>query len=313
MISFPPMMAVSWPRPFDDDEWWFEIKWDGIRVMVEAEPGQSVLRARSGRDVTASFSDLARIEVDRATVIDCEIVAFDEVGVPSFQRLQSRMNRSRPFPGVSVTLVPFDLLYHGVPLLGNPIEERRERLASIDIPGAGLSEPVLGRGVAMFEAAVAKGLEGVVAKRRESRYQPGRRSPDWRKIPMRARVRALVCGYTPGEGGRFPSFGALQLGLWDEGRIRYVGGVGTGFDEAALEAISQTLRQIETEAIPMVGDWPAGTRFVEPVLVAMVEYLSWTEGGRLRGPAFVGFTDDAPEAITWVAEGPGGDSSLPSR
>lgn len=305
MISYEPMLAVPWPAPFDDPAWWFEAKWDGVRVLVEAEPGRVRLRSRSGRDMSATYPELTCLVVDRPTVLDGEIIAFDAGGIPSFGTLQSRMNTTRPVAGTPVALVVFDLLHHGRPLIGHPIEERWERLASLDLPGVVRSEPVRANGLALFEAAEGLGIEGIVAKRAASTYQPGRRSHDWRKVPIRRRTKALVGGFTPGEGGRSASFGALQLGLWHEGRLRYVGGVGTGFDEVSLIRIRQTLDQLGGEPVALSGDWPPGTRFVLPVLVAVVEYLNWTSGGRLRGPAFVGFGDDVPEDITWRSEGPG--------
>jgi bifunctional non-homologous end joining protein LigD len=305
------MLAVSWPAPFDDPGWWFEVKWDGVRVLVEAEPGRVRLRSRSGRDMSTTYPELTHLPVDRPTVLDGEIIAFDAGGVPSFGALQQRMNATRPVPGTPVSLAVFDLLHHGRSLIGLPIEERWRRLASLELPGVVRSEPVAENGTALFEAAGDLGIEGIVAKRAASTYQPGRRSPDWRKVPIRRRTKALVGGFTPGEGGRSSSFGALQLGLWDEGRLRYVGGVGSGFDEITLLRIRQTLDQLGGEPVGRSGDWPPETRFVYPVLVAVVEYLNWTTAGRLRGPSFIGFGDDDPDDVTWESEGPG-DSGEPS-
>jgi bifunctional non-homologous end joining protein LigD len=299
------MLSVPWPAAFDDPAWWFEVKWDGVRVLVEAEPGRVRLRSRSGRDMSATYPELTGLVVDRPTVLDGEIIAFDSGGVPSFGMLQTRMNATRPVAATPVSLVVFDLLHHGEPTVGLPIEDRWKRLASLDLPGVVRSEPVQENGMALFEAAKGLGIEGIVAKRVASTYQPGRRSPDWRKVPIRRRTKALVGGFTPGEGGRSSSFGALQLGLWHEGRLRYVGGVGTGFDDVSLVRIRQALDQLGGEPLAVTGDWPPGTRFVLPVLVAVVEYLNWTSAGRLRGPAFVGFGDDDPAVITWRSEGPG--------
>lgn len=305
MIPYPPMLAVPWPAAFDDPEWWFEAKWDGVRVIVEAEPGSVRLWSRTGRDMTATYPELTGLEVAKRAVLDGEVVALDPTGVPSFNRLQQRMNRAGGRrEGVLVNLVVFDLLYLGSPLVHLPIEERWDRLRGVDVGAAIRSEPIVGQGRALFEAAAASGVEGIVAKRAGSRYQPGRRSPDWRKVPIRRRVKAVVGGYTVGEGDRSATFGALQLGLWDDGGLRYVGGVGTGFDTASLRQIRATLDEIQTPDPELVGEWPLETVAVAPVLVAMVEFLNWTPGGRLRGPVFMGFSGEPSESAKWETEGP---------
>lgn len=300
------MLAVQWPAAFDDPGWWFEVKWDGVRVIVESDPGRVRLWSRTGKEMTDFYPEATGVSSDKRVVIDGEIVALDDNGVPSFSRLQQRMNRvAGRTEAVVVRLVVFDVLEFDGPLLGLPIEERWKRLADIDLGSGIRSDSVRTDGVALFEAAAASSLEGIVAKRAGSLYQPGRRSHDWRKIPIRRRTQAVVGGFTMGEGDRTGGFGALQLGLWDHGELVYVGAVGTGFDRESLSRIRETLEQIRGSDVILAGDWPRETVVVEPVLVAYVEFLNWTTAGRLRGPAFVGLSSDPSENVTLELEGPG--------
>jgi bifunctional non-homologous end joining protein LigD len=151
-----------------------------------------------------------------------------------------------------------------------------------------------------------RGMEGLVAKRLGSRYRPGQRSADWRKVPSLVSTRAVVAGYTPGSGGRSATFGGLLLGLWDGDRLRFIGSVGTGFDDAALRAIRAALDELRTERSPFSLDasLPAEAVWVEPRLVAVVQFREWTEAGRLRAPVFKGFSDESVASITWEEEGP---------
>lgn len=308
---YEPMLATPWPRPFTDDDWWFEVKWDGVRVLAFWDTTQVTLRSRRGRDVTATYPELASIGADRPLVLDGEVVAFDDEGLPSFSRLQRRMNLEGGRVGaaaatVPVTYVVFDLLHWGESLVDRPLEERWGILDGLRFDGVVRSEPTRGEGEALYEAVVDRGMEGVVAKRVSSRYRPGRRSPDWRKVAHRRRARVVVGGFTPGAGSRVSTFGALLVGLWDGDAVRWVGSVGSGFDEASLRAIRAALGQMRRADPPFadVSGIPEGATWVEPRLVAVVEYREWTPGGKLRAPVFVGFTDEPPEVATWEAEGP---------
>jgi bifunctional non-homologous end joining protein LigD len=294
---FEPMLATSWPAPFSDDEWFFEPKWDGVRAIVTFDGALTSIRSRRGNEVADRYPAFA-VPLPAPCVIDGEIVALDG-GRPSFQRLQ---NREGP-----LTLVVFDLLWlDGRDLTTLPLEARLERLDGIDLPdGFTASEAVAGDGMALWAAVAERDLEGMVAKRSGSPYRPGIRSADWRKMHHRHTAKAVVGGFTPGEGGRGGSFGALVLGQWDGDALRWIGNVGTGFDEAAIRAIRGALDAMTAERSPFLADPdlpPAG--WVEPVLVAAVEYRNWTDAGRLRFPVFKGFTDDDPRAITTEAEGP---------
>lgn len=309
-VRFEPMLATPWPDPFDDPEWAFEPKWDGVRII--ARSGR--LTSRRGNDATAGYP-----EIDLSTlgdvVLDGEIVAFDADGRPSFELLQQRINvRSGRRVGELAATIPvhylvFDLLAAGEPIMDRPWSERRARLADLDLPAAAvLSSAIVGSGVALFEASAGEGLEGIVAKRRASTYQPGHRSPDWRKIVHVARTRAVVGGFTPGSGGRAGGFGGLLLGMWDGSGLRFCGSVGSGFDGPAVAAIRAALDEMTTDHSPFHPDpaLPADATFVFPHLVAEVAFKQWTSAGRLRAPSFKGFSDRPAESVTWSQDGPEG-------
>jgi bifunctional non-homologous end joining protein LigD len=304
------MLATPWPGPFDDDAWIFELKWDGVRCLLSTGDGAVSLTSRAGNDMTRRYPEIAGLDLPRDLVLDGEIVALDESGRPSFERLQGRMNIDRRLTGgspIPVTLVVFDLLHDGSPLLDLPLEERGARIERLGLP-----EPIVvgdrfvGQSSAIWEFVQKNDLEGIVAKRLGSRYSPGARSLDWRKIGYFKHVRAVVGGFTSGSGGRESTFGSLVLGLWDDGRLRWVGAVGSGFDDKSLHAIRKALDAMTRPGSPF-GDrrqMPPGTTWVEPNLVAMVRFKQWTEAGKLRAPSFRGFTDDPPEEIIWEREGP---------
>ncbi|MFH1105469.1 MAG: non-homologous end-joining DNA ligase [Actinomycetota bacterium] len=299
---FEPMLATPWPAPFSDPAWWFEPKWDGIRGIIAWDGVTVSIRTRRGNEVADRYPELA-INLPAPCVLDGEIVSFDETGAPSFQVLQNRRAGSG-----TASFVVFDLLWHdGETLVDCPFEDRVGRLAGLDLPASfRRSEPVAADGAALWEAIVKRDLEGLVAKRAGSLYRPGLRSPDWRKIHHEHTARALVGGFTPGEGGRSGTFASLLLGQWDGRALRWIGAVGTGFDEAALRAVRAALDQMRRPTSPFHPDreMPEAS-WVEPSLVAAVGYRNWTDAGRLRFPVFKGFTDDDRAAITVENEGPG--------
>jgi bifunctional non-homologous end joining protein LigD len=259
--------------------------------------------------MSSRYPELASLRLRDGLVLDGEIVALDEDGLPSFERLQGRMNRV-PRLGeslVPVTYVVFDLLADGAPLLSAPIEERTGRLAGIDLPATMVAaDRFLGRSGPIWEFVVDRDLEGIVAKRLGSAYVPGARSADWRKIGNFKQLRAVVGGFTPGTGGRHSSFGALLVGLYSGPRLRWIGAVGSGFDDHALAAIRPALDEMAMPECPFEpdADLPRGSTWVQPHLVAMVRYKQWTAAGRVRAPSFRGFTDDPADAVTWETEGP---------
>ncbi len=314
-LRLEPMLATPWPAPFTDPGWLFEVKWDGVRTILTWDGRSLSLWSRRGRDITATYPELSRFAPRDACVLDGEVVAWDDSGRPSFAALQQRMNLSGGARAVEaarsnpVTYVVFDVLFDGEDLTHRPIESRRERLAGIDLPPPLVASEVLATdGEALYAAVSEQGLEGIVGKRRGSTYRPGVRSPDWRKVPYLRRARAVVGGYTPGEGGRAETFGSLVLGLRLGEHLRWIGSVGTGFDDAALSAIRHALDEMSIDESPFLPDpdLPVATTWVAPHLVARIEFKEWTPAGRLRAPSFKGFLSDPPEEITWAAEGPDG-------
>lgn len=243
-------------------------------------------------------------------VLDGEVVAFDDEGRPSFSLIQRRTGFGGAGTGapVAVNYVVFDLLHQGEePLVGLAYRERRTRLEDVGLTSPlVVPEPTIGDGVTLFEAVRSQGFEGVVAKRLASTYQPGRRSPDWRKISVKRRMRAVVGGYVSGDGSRASTFGSLLLGLWDGGELRWIGAVGSGFKEGDLVAIHGALAQIERDMSPFDTPvvYPGHLRWVEPGIVVNVEFKEWTHEHHLRAPVYKGVEQVEPETVTWEAEGP---------
>lgn len=274
-------------------------------MLAFCDHGGTRLISRTGRDIThlyPEFKDLHTRVRPGAVVLDGEIVALDEAGRPSFEVLQKRINMARPADikraarQQPLHLVLFDLLFAHGRWLGNlPLTERLESLgAAVRFGGPILrSEQIAQHGLALFEAARARGLEGVVAKRSASHYVPGKRSRDWLKIKTVYDLDCVVGGYTAGNNSRSGSLGALLLGVYDETGLRYVGSVGTGFDEATLAALRRGLDGIRRDLSPFSGPVPVrGARWVEPCLVCKVEYRELTAAGKLRAPSFKGLRDD---------------------
>jgi bifunctional non-homologous end joining protein LigD len=291
------MLATPWPKPFDDEDWWFEVKWDGYRAIVGSEMGRVRARSRRGLDLIGRFPELATLDVPDGVVLDGEVVAFDDGGRPSFSALQT---------GVGVNLVVFDVLFHGADVTGLSYIERRALLESLGLASSIIvPEPTPTHGTSLFEAAKSQGLEGVVGKRKESIYLPGRRSPNWRKIPVRRRIRAVIGGYLPGEGGRASTFGSVLVGLNTPEGLRWIGAVGSGFNEGSLSAFNEALSQIKRPTSPFVDRVrvPSTPVWVEPVIVIEVEYKEWTHDQHLRAPVHKGVDDTPPDQVTWVSEG----------
>jgi len=312
--SYIPMLAVRWPTPFSDPEWAFETKWDGIRAIIYSDAGTVRLQSRTGRDLTKTYPETAVAPDPRPIVLDGEIVAFDANGRPSFGTLAQRMNLQdsgqirKAATALPLSLVVFDILFlDGDELTQLPWNERRSRLEQLKLPPPYVCSQVeLESGEALWEAISAESLEGMVAKRITSRYRPGQRSPDWRKIALVQRIRAVVGGYSLGEGARSASFGSLLLGLVDGERLRYIGSVGTGFDAQTLRMIRDALDQMGTREMAFYPDpeIPRHSLWVEPHLVAEVEFKEWTGPAKLRAPSFKGFTGEAWQMVTWEREGP---------
>ncbi len=313
--TIKPMLAVAGALPADDENWAFEVKWDGIRAILFVEGGRVRALSRNDLDVTVSFPELADIGkyLGMTTcVIDGEVVALGEDGRPNFSRLQRRMHVSNQREAKRrstldpVSFVAFDLLYiDGHSLMDAPYDERRERLESLHLSGDTFTTTESFRGVSgqdVLAATVANGLEGVIAKRRASPYRPGRRHADWTKVKSFRAQEVVVGAWTEGRGERRESLGALLLGIPDKGGLRYVGKVGTGFSARARSALLDKLRPLATPESPFVSVLPAGeaatAHFVRPELVGEVEFGEWTTAGRLRHPTWRGLRPDkAPQDV----------------
>ncbi len=285
-----PMLATSVEEPFDDPEWLFEIKWDGYRALVTVAADSTVAAAsRNGNDLLKKFPDLATIGdafAELPVLVDGEACALDAEGVSSFERLNA---------GDPVTFVAFDLLYAGGRDLRElPLEERKAHLARIVHADGGVlvSDHIVGTGTALFALAKDRGLEGIVAKKRDAPYR-STRSRDWRKIKALRSQEFAVGGWTEPNAGR-KGFGALLLGYYDGPVFRYAGSVGSGFDAKQLAAIAKILRAAECDRAPFANVPKTVTKahFVEPRLVAQVRFTEWTRDGSLRHPVFLGLRDD---------------------
>src|ERR671914_1383085 len=250
-----PMLATTGSLPPDDGRWAFEIKWDGVRAIAFVQGGRLVLRARSGRDITPRYPELrplAAALAGREVVLDGEVVAFDGAR-PSFQKLQSRMHLTsehavrRLARDDPVHYIAFDLLYlDGRSLMDLRYDERRAALAELELSGPTWQAPAhhVGDGAALLEATRAQQLEGVIAKRLDSPYVPGRRTQAWIKVKNICSDDVVIGGWLPGEGGRSGRLGALVIGIPDDdGVLRYAGRVGSGFTEAELVRARQRARE----------------------------------------------------------------------
>jgi bifunctional non-homologous end joining protein LigD len=290
------MKAVLTDAPFSDPDWVFERKLDGIRCLAHREGGGAPrLVSRTDRDMTGQFPELAEAlaaEPCPDFVVDGEIVAFAG-GITSFQRLQRR-GKGR----VAVFLYVFDLLRHeGHDVRDLPLRERKALLRkALRFEGpVRLSQHRNEDGEKLFREACRKGLEGLIAKRADSPYRSDARSRDWLKLKCHAEQELVIGGFTAPQGSR-TDFGALLVGYWEDGRLRYAGKVGTGFDRATLESLGRKLRELEREDPPFadVHPVPRGTHWVEPELVAQIGFAEWTRDGRLRHPRYLGLRDDKP-------------------
>ena len=305
------MLAMSIDEPFDAPDWLFEIKWDGYRAIAFVENGKARLVSRNQNDLTPRYpelKDLPKFIRAKTAILDGEVVALDDEGRASFSLMQQRTGfrpggrRGATNADVPVLYYAFDLLYlDGYDLRKLALEERKKKLLSIIVPGDFLrySDHYEQQGKALFEIARQKGLEGILAKKRDSIYQE-RRSSEWLKIKIRHRLECVIGGYTVPEGSR-AHFGSVVLGLYDkQDRLIHVGQAGSGFTQKSLAEIWQLLKKRETRQNPFYGEVEALRKvfWVKPDLVAEIEYAEWTEGAsgsgvpKLRAPVFLGLRDD---------------------
>ena len=301
-----PMLARAGQLPADQQDWSFEVKWDGVRAIAYIQPGRLRLESRNLNEITNSYPELRGLASAfgmREAVLDGEIVAFDERGRPSFERLQRRMHVTSPSAvrrlaaANPVVYAIFDLLYlDGRSLMGLPYRERRNRLEALGLGGPAWRVPAAhpGEGTRLLAATAAQGLEGIVAKRTDSGYEPGRRTPAWVKIKHTLRQELVIGGWLPGEGRRTERIGALLMGYYADGALRYAGRVGTGFTQATLDDLAQRLAPLRCATSPFgsAPQLPRQAVFAAPRLVAEVEFREWTADGLMRAPSFKGLRDD---------------------
>lgn len=304
-----PMLASLSKGPFDSREWAFEPKWDGVRTIAFVDGGDVRLQSRNLRDVTAQYPEVETAMAQALVgayqaVVDGEIVALDPEGRPSFQLLQPRMHQTDPGRiralrrTTPVFYYVFDLLWvDGEDLTTKSLRERKRRLGEAVQPmgAVRLSEHVAGDGVALYEAAKEKGLEGIVAKRLDAPYVQGRTSL-WLKVKAKRGVDCVIGGWTEGQGGRTKALGAVLLGVYEDGeRLRYIGHAGTGFDERTMRDLLEALREREVKDPPFALVPPktnAPAHWARPELVCTVEFTEWTAEGVLRHPSYKGLRAD---------------------
>jgi bifunctional non-homologous end joining protein LigD len=307
--------------PADEQRWAFEVKWDGVRAIAYAQPGRLRLESRNLNEVTEAYPEVRGLIEDlgmREAVLDGEIVTFDDQGRPSFELLQRRMHVTTPsavrrlMRTHPVVYAIFDLLYlDGHSLMDLAYVERRRRLEELKLGGPAWRVPAAhtGDGRALLEATAAQGLEGIMAKRLDSTYEPGRRAGAWLKIKHTRRQELVIGGWVPGEGRRSRRIGALLMGYHRDGEFVYAGRVGTGFTERSLTELQRKLEPYLRPTSPFAGrpPLPRGAVYVEPCLVAEIEFRQWTSEGVMRAPSFKGLREDkAPRQVVLESAVDGG-------
>jgi bifunctional non-homologous end joining protein LigD len=293
-LRFPvaPMKATLGTLPADDDAWAYEIKWDGYRTLAFVDDGRVLLQSTNLLDVTAKWPELGAlaegVHTGRA-ILDGELVVLDDDGRPRFELIQ-RHERQAAF-------YIFDVLsIDGHDTIALPYENRRRLLDDLVDPGDNWMVPAnrVGDGAELRAATVSQGLEGVMAKRLGTTYQPGKRTPNWRKVKNRTRVEVVIGGYTLGTGNRASTFGALLVGRFDGDVLVFAGGVGTGFTQRTLEDLGARMRALRTEQCPFEPEPPReylrDATWVEPVLRATVEIAEFTNDGFVRHSSFIELT-----------------------
>lgn len=310
-LRVAPMMAVSGTLPRDDERWAFEVKWDGVRAVSYVDDGRIRLESRNLLDITPRYPELHDLPAAlgaNTAVLDGEVVTFDSDGRPSFGRLQHRMHVTgeravRLLMGeYPVVYMVFDVLWlNGRWTLELPYRDRRKLLESLALQSPHWQTPRshVGDGEAMLQASRERGLEGILAKQVDSVYEPARRSRSWVKVKNVRRQEVVVGGWLPGTGNRTGRIGALLVGYYDNGELRFAGRVGGGFTDRMLAEVAADLAPLARSTSPFADKVPyRQAHWVEPRLVADVEFGEWTPGGTLRHPRFKGLRDDkAPHDV----------------
>jgi bifunctional non-homologous end joining protein LigD len=314
------MAATPASEPPSGEGWAWELKWDGIRGVGYVDGGRMRLFTRNGNEVSHRYPELQALAAElgaRDVVLDGEIVAFDDEGRPSFELLQRRMHVQddhairKLTSEVPAVYVLFDLLWvDGKSLVEVPYEQRRAQLMELGLSSGAWQTPPheTGDGTRTLEVSRRFGIEGILAKRLDSRYEPGRRSKAWLKVKHSLRQEFVVGGWLPGEGGREGTIGSLLVGYYgghdvhDGGRrvLHYAGRVGSGLSHADLAELQRCFEQYARATSPFEAGPrpPRQARWVEPVLVVEVRFNQWTSSGSIRQPTFMGYrTDKSPEAV----------------
>jgi bifunctional non-homologous end joining protein LigD len=324
----PMLASASEVLPGDDGGWGYEIKWDGVRMVAFVAGGTVKLQGRRLVDATARYPELrglGDVVSSHEVVLDGEVVALDDEGRPNFGQLQQRMNVAegpalrRVIRQVPVVYMLFDLLYlDGHQTVALPYAERRRLLEGLSLAGPSWQTPSyhVGDGAALLEATRDRGLEGLVAKRLDSVYRPGRRSTSWVKVKNVNRQELVVGGWLPGQGNRSGRLGALLVGYYRDGDLRYAGRVGSGFTDQELDRLDAQLSPLARPTSPFVPppqlppEVAKQGRFAEPTLVAEVAFSEWTHLETLRAPRYKGMRADVdPRSV--VREG--GPSPAPGE
>ena len=305
-----PMLATTVDRPFTRDGWFFELKWDGVRALAAVEEGRVRLAGRSGRDETSRYPELAtlgRALRGHSAIVDGEIVVMEDDGRPSFERLQSRINVTRDsdvrraMRDHPATYVVFDILrLDGRDLTSTALRIRKKTLKDVITPvdGVMFADHVERDGESLFAAVSGRGIEGMIGKRADSSYQPGRRSPDWVKVKAWQTQSCVIAGWTGGRGRRHDRLGALILGVYEGDDLVHCGQVGTGFDEPTLRDLRRRLDAMVAEhtALRRAPRTSEPATWVRPELVCEVRHAGWTKQGILRHPSYLGLREDlAPQ------------------
>lgn len=318
------MLAVLGELPRNPDDYAFEYKWDGIRALAFWDGKRLTLHSRNQLDITRRYPELTDLGAAlgrKPAILDGEIVALDENGRPSFARLQRRMHAEgadrilRLSKEVPAWYVLFDVLWaNGRSTMNLPYSERRRILEQLTVSGPSwqITPAHVGQGEAMLGAVEKNGLEGVIAKRLDSVYEPGRRSPAWLKIKIVFGQEFVIGGWVPEKGLHHDRVGTLLVGYYDcavkgePARLQYAGGVGTGYTAAGHSDLTRQLARRATGGNPFSGPVPKkDSIFVTPDLVADVEYRRWPAGGLIQQASFKGLRTDK-EAKDVVKEGQGG-------